>query len=156
MKFDTVGVNSLVIYTYTLEDYDAKPFSIKYSFKKLKKSIALQVVIAMIGAIVLIFSILLILIFIKLKKGNMIKHGKKKYILNADTLIFNRIKYNPNIYQKLNKNCFFCSNAINIGSFIAQIKCKKNIYHYNCLIKWTRKNRLDKTNFFLLYVKVKK
>ena len=102
----------------------------------------------MTAAIVVIFSILLILIFIELKKGNMIKHGKKEYILNVNTLIFNRIKYNPNIFQKFNKNCFFCSNVINIGSFIAQIKCKKHIYHYSCLIKWVRQNRLDKTNFF--------
>lgn len=102
----------------------------------------------MTAAIVVIFSILLILIFIELKKGNMIKHGKKEYILNVNTLIFNRIKYNPNIFQKFNKNCFFCSNIINVGSFIAQIKCKKHIYHYNCLIKWVRQNRLDKTNFF--------
>ena len=147
-EIDTVGVNSLAIYTYTPEDYDTQPFSINYSFKKLKKSTALQVVIFMTAAIVVIFSILLILIFIELKKGNMIKHGKKEYILNVNTLIFNRIKYNPNFFQKFNKNCFFCSNVINIGSFIAQIKCKKHIYHYNCLIKWVRQNRLDKTNFF--------
>ena len=147
-EIDTVGVNSLAIYTYTPEDYDTQPFSINYSFKKLKKSTALQVVIFMTAAIVVIFSILLILIFIELKKGNMIKHGKKEYILNVNTLIFNRIKYNPNIFQKFNKNCFFCSNVINIGSFIAQIKCKKHIYHYSCLIKWVRQNRLDKTNFF--------
>ena len=78
-EIDTVGVNSITIYVYTPENYDIKPFSIIYSFKMLKKSTMLQVVIFMTGAIVVIFSILLILMFIELKKRNMVKHGKKEY-----------------------------------------------------------------------------
>ena len=147
-EIDTVGVNSITIYVYTPENYDIKPFSIIYSFKMLKKSTMLQVVIFMTGAIVVIFSILLILIFIELKKGNMVKHGKKEYNLNVNTLIFNKIKYNPNLFEKFNKNCFLCSNDIVQGSFITELKCKKHIYHYVCLLKWVRQNRLDNTNFF--------
>ena len=147
-EIETVGVNSLAIYIYTPEEYDSQPFSIMYSFKKLKKSIILQVVIFMTATIVVIFSILLILIFIELKKGNMIKHGKKEYNLSVNTLIFNKTKYNPNLFQKFNKKCFFCTNNIIIGNFITQLKCKKHIYHNICLLKWVRQNKLDKTNFF--------
>ena len=147
-EIDTVGVNSITIYVYTPENYDMQPFSIIYNFKMLKKSTMLQVVIFMTGAIVVIFSILLILIFIELKKGNMVKHGKKEYNLNFNTLIFNKIKYNPNLYEKFNKNCFICSNNIIMGNFITELKCKKHIFHYICLLKWVRENRLDNTNFF--------
>jgi hypothetical protein len=145
---DTVGVNSIAIYVYTPEDYDLKPFSIIYSFKVLKKSAILQVVIFMTAAIVVIFSVLLILIFIELKKGNMVKYGKKEYNLNINTLIFNKIKYNQNSFEKLNKKCFFCSHDFISGNFITILKCKKHIYHYACLLKWVRENRFDKTNFF--------
>jgi hypothetical protein len=145
---DTVGVNSIAIYVYTPEDYDLKPFSIIYSFKVLKKSAILQVVIFMTAAIVVIFSVLLILIFIELKKGNMVKYGKKEYNLNINTLIFNKIKYNQNSFEKLNKKCFFCSHDFICGNFITILKCKKHIYHYACLLKWVRENRFDKTNFF--------
>ena len=147
-EIDTVGVNSIAIYVYTPEDYDLQPFSIIYSFKMLKKSTMLQVVIFMTAAVVVIFSILLILIFIELKKGNMVKYGKKEYNLNVNTLIFNKVKYNSNFFQKLNKKCFFCSHDFIQGSFITILKCKKHIYHYTCLLKWVRENRLDKTNFF--------
>lgn len=147
-EIDTVGVNSIIIYIYTPENYNSQPFSIKYSFKMLKKSAILHVVIFMTAAIVVIFSILLILIFIELKKGNMIKHGKKEYNLSVNTLIFNKIKYNPNEFQKYNKNCFICSNEFHIRNFVTKLKCKKHIYHYSCLNKWVRQNRLDKTNFF--------
>lgn len=147
-EIDTVGVNSITIYVYTPENYDIKPYSIIYSFKMLKKSTMLQVVIFMTGAIVVIFSILLILIFIELKRGKMEKHGRREYSLNINTLIFKKIKYNPHLFVKFNTNCFICSNDIIRGNYITELKCKKHIYHYICLLKWVRQNRLDNTNFF--------
>ena len=147
-EIDTVGVNSIIIYIYTPENYGTQPFSIMYSFKMLKKSTMLHIVIFMTAAIVIIFSILLILIFIELKKGNMIKHGKKEYNLSVNTLIFNKTKYNKNIFKKLNKSCFFCSNDFETSNIITLLVCKKHIFHYICLTRWVRQNRLDKTNFF--------
>jgi hypothetical protein len=147
-EIDTVGVNSITIYVYTPENYDLKPFSIIYSFKILKKSAFVQIAIFMSATIGVIFSILLILIFIELKKKDMVKLGKKEYNLNVNTLIFNSIRYNPNYYEKYNKKCFFCSHNIIKGNFITEIKCKKHIYHYNCLQRWVRENGIDKTNFY--------
>jgi len=148
-EIDTVGVNSITIYVYTPENYDLKPFSIIYSFKILKKSAFVQIAIFMSATIGVIFSILLILIFIELKKKDMVKLGKKEYNLNVNTLIFNSIRYNPSsYYEKYNKKCFFCSNNIIKGNFITEIKCKKHIYHYSCLQRWVRENGIDKTNFY--------
>jgi hypothetical protein len=147
-EIDTVGVNSITIYVYTPENYELKPFSIIYSFKILKKSAFVQIAIFMSATIGVIFSILLILIFIELKKKDMVKLGKKEYNLNVNTLIFNSIRYNPSYYEKYNKKCFFCSNNIIKGNFITELKCKKHIYHYNCLQRWVRENGIDKTNFY--------
>jgi len=147
-EIDTVGVNSITIYVYTPENYDLKPFSIIYNFKILKKSAFVQIAIFMSATIGVIFSILLILIFIELKKKDMVKHGKKEYNLNVNTLIFNSIRYNPGFYEKYNKKCFFCSNNIVKGNFITELKCKKHIYHYSCLQRWVRENGIDKTNFY--------
>ena len=148
-EIDTVGVNSITIYVYTPENYDLKPFSIIYSFKILKKSAFVQIAIFMSATIGVIFSILLILIFIELKKKDMVKLRKKEYTLNVNTLIFNSIRYNPSsYYEKYNKKCFFCSNNIIKGNFITEIKCKKHIYHYSCLQRWVRENGIDKTNFY--------
>ena len=147
-EIDTVGVNSITIYVYTPENYDFKPFSIIYSFKILRQSAFVQIAIFMSATIGVIFSILLILIFIELKKKDMVKLGKKEYNLNVNTLIFNSIRYNPNYYEKYNKKCFFCSNNIIKGNFITELKCKKHIYHYNCLQRWVRENGIDKTNFY--------
>ena len=147
-EIDTVGVNSLVIYIYTPEHYETMPFTILYSFKMLKDSLILRVVIFMIVFIIFIFSVLLILIFIEYKKGNFIKYGKREYNLTVNTLIFNKFKYNPNIFEKYNKECFMCSKNIIKGSYITELKCKKHIYHYSCLIRWVRQNQLNKTNFF--------
>ena len=149
-EIDTVGVNAIIIYVYTPENYQVQPFSIIYSFKMLKKSAFVQIAIFMSATIGVIFSILLILIFIELKKKNMMKYGKKEYNLNFNTLIFNSVKYIPNFYEKYNKKCFLCSNDIVRGNFITELKCKKHIYHYSCLLKWVRENKLDKTNFFCL------
>ena len=41
-----------------------------------------------------------------------------------------------------------CSKNIIKGSYITELKCKKHIYHYSCLIRWVRQNQLNKTNFF--------
>jgi hypothetical protein len=147
-EIDTVGVNSITIYVYTPENYDLKPFSIIYSFKILRQSAFVQIAIFMSATIGIIFSILLILIFIELKKKDMVKLGKKEYNLNVNTLIFNSIRYNPSYYEKYNKKCFFCSNNIIKGNFITELKCKKHIYHYNCLQRWVRENGIDKTNFY--------
>ena len=147
-EIDTVGVNSITIYVYTPENYDFKPFSIIYSFKILRQSAFVQIAIFMSATIGIIFSILLILIFIELKKKDMVKLGKKEYNLNVNTLIFNSIRYNPSYYEKYNKKCFFCSNNIIKGNFITELKCKKHIYHYNCLQRWVRENGIDKTNFY--------
>ena len=78
----------------------------------------------------------------------MIKHGRKEYILGANTLIFNRIRYQQNLFKNCNNKCFFCGNIIAEGKFVAQMKCRKHIYHYGCLMKWVRENMLDNTNFF--------
>ena len=147
-EIDTVGVNCFSIYIYTPENYESMPFTILYSFKMIKDSLILRIVIFMIVFIVLIFSILLILIFIEFKKGNLIIYGKKEYNLSINTLIFRKFKYSPTIFEKYNKKCLFCSNDIIKGSFITELKCKKHIYHYVCLIKWVRHNDLNKTNFF--------
>ena len=145
---DTVGVNSIVIYVYTPHNYDNKPFSIEYSFKLLKNDKVLSVIIILISIVIFIFSVLLILIFIEIYKGKIIKHGRREYILGVNTLIFNRIKYLPSLFKNCNQKCFFCGNIIIEGKFVAQMKCRKHIYHYGCLMKWIRENMLDKTNFF--------
>ena len=78
----------------------------------------------------------------------MIKHGKREYNLSVNTLIFNKTKYNKNVFKKLNKSCFFCSNDFEASNVITLLICKKHIFHYICLTRWVRQNRLDKTNFF--------
>ena len=145
---DSVGVNSISIYIYTPENYDTQPFSITYSFKLLKNDKVLNVIIILLSIIIIIFSFLLILIFIEIYKGTIIKHGRKEYILGANTLIFNRIRYQQNLFQNCNAKCFFCGNIITENKFVAQMKCRKHIYHYGCLMKWIRENMLDNTNFF--------
>ena len=145
---DTVGVNSIMIYVYTPENYDTQPFSIVYSFKLLKNDKVLNVIIILLSTIIIIFSFLLILIFIEIYKGKIIKHGRREYILGVNTLIFNRIKYIPNLFKTYNQKCFFCGHIIVEGKYIAQMNCRKHIYHYGCLMKWIRENMLDKTNFF--------
>jgi len=145
---DTVGVNSIAIYIYTPENYDTQPFSITYSFKLLKNDKVLNVIIILLSIIIIIFSFLIVLIFIEIYKGKMIKHGRKEYILGANTLIFNRIRYQQNLFKNCNNKCFFCGHIIADGKFVAQMKCRKHIYHYGCLMKWVRENNLDNTNFF--------
>ena len=145
---DTVGVNSVAIYVYTPHNYSTKPFSIEYSSKLLKNDKVLNVIIILISIVILIFSFLLILIFIEIYKGHIIQHGRREYILDVNTLIFNRVKYIPNLFKNCNQKCFFCGKIIVEGKFVAQMKCRKHIYHYGCLMKWVRENMLDKTNFF--------
>ena len=145
---DSVGVNSMVIYIYTPENYETQPFSITYSFKLLKNDKILNAIIISLSIIIVIFSFLLILIFIEIYKGKMLKHGRREYILGANTLIFNRIRYHQNLFKNCNEKCFFCGNIITENKFVAQMKCKKHIYHYGCLMKWIRENMLDNTNFF--------
>ena len=145
---DTVGVNSVVIYVYTPHNYNTKPFSIEYSFKLLKNDKVLNAIIILISIVIFIFSVLLILIFIEIYKGHIIKHGRQEITLDVNTLIFNRIKYIPNLFKNYNKKCFFCGKIIIEGKFVAQMKCRKHVYHYGCLMKWVRENMLDKTNFF--------
>ena len=145
---DTVGVNSVVIFVYTPHNYNTQPFSILYSFKRLKGDKVLYIIIILISVIIFIFTILLILIFIEIYKGKIISHGRREYILGVDTLIFNRVKYIHNLFKNCNQKCFFCGKIIEDGNFVVQMKCGKHIYHYKCLSKWVRKNMLDKTNFF--------
>ena len=145
---DTVGVNSLMIYVFTPQNYETQPFSIVYSFKLLKNDTIIHVIIIMLSIIILIFSILLVLIFIEIYKGKIFKHGRREYILNVNTLIFNRVRYYPNLFKNYNQKCFFCGNIIVQGKFVSPMKCRKHIYHYGCLMKWVSENMLDKTNFF--------
>ena len=145
---DTVGVNSIAIYVYTPHNYDTQPFSILYSFKLLKNDKVLNVIIILISTFIFIFSLLLILIFVEIYKGRIIKHGRREHILGVNTLIFNRIKYHPNLFKNINQKCFFCGNIIVEGKFVAQLICRKHISHYGCLMKWVRENMLDKTNIF--------
>ena len=145
---ETVGVNSISIYVYTPENYDTKPFSIVYSFKLLKSDKILNIIIILISLAIVIYPILLILIFIEIYKGKMIKYGRKEIVLGVNTLIFNRIKYYPYLFKNYNKKCFFCNHVISEGKNVVQMKCKKHIYHYGCLTKWVTENMLDKTNFF--------
>ena len=145
---DSVGVNSMTIYIYTPENYETQPFSITYSFKLLKNDKVLNAIIILLSIIIVIFSFLLILIFIEIYKGKILKYGRREYVLGENTLIFNRIKYNKNLFKNCNVKCFFCGIIIVENKFVAQMKCKKHIYHYGCLMKWIRDNMLDNTNFF--------
>ena len=145
---DSVGVNSMTIYIYTPENYETQPFSITYSFKLLKNDKVLNAIIILLSIIIVIFSFLLILIFIEIYKGKILKYGRREYVLGENTLIFNRIRYNKNLFKNCNEKCFFCGIIIVENKFVAQMKCKKHIYHYGCLMKWIRDNMLDNTNFF--------
>ena len=148
-EIDTVGVKHIKIFVYTPEDYNVIPYSIFYGFIVLKTNQYIKIVIALAAIIVFILLVLLVIIFvIEVKKINLVPKNRNGKNLNLNTLIFNAEKYTPYYHKQLGEKCFFCSENFLKFDWITKLKCRKHIFHYDCLLDWVKEKKFDKTNFF--------